>query len=1414
MENTAGGKYRRKHNRSKPYERKQKPNLVTRIATSVKSWFWSSGAEVEKVNSIDAGTTSNQNGDSASIDTVYEDAMQVQKTEDKKDEPSKIVINSERKIEIEKTKAIPQFSLSHVEKPEIDNAAPVNVEQNSLVKQLWKNKEVDYSQRPSFKKLHSPQFDPMSAALSRSSINGSLRSPSKVNSSITQESNNSLYYPGATRYMGANSSMNNLFETSFNTSSRYAKLPRVQKVVVTPIKKRKVSFAESHETTTTTPLSSTATKILEAMRQITTPINDVKRIPISDRKSTPYANRSRRKRHLPNHSIVRAKQSKPPVKSNPMVPTPAKTVHVPQPMNNSISSMPPITSKSPPGGGKIKSAHHRSHTSTVKSTPVTTNKFEDLPKKVEGLPAMDFKLVHSTPAVKTSSSKNVEKIIESPATSPVKNDDKKPTIAFSFASPAVTTKSLVKDEDNTKTTKLQFTFSDPTKPMDTDTKEPEVEKPTKLKRTSFGLPSSVSEVESSPVEAEKAKPVEAPTKPKPAAKWSCPVCMVSNDVSALSCVCCGEPQPGCKPAPKQDKKLPESTFSFGAPAGGGITFGAPKTDTASKPAEGIGFGFGGAGKVTFGQSKTAASTSTSEKSAFNTGGEISFGTNKPIKTTPKVILPPKPSVQKAKSGKKWECEVCLLQNAVEEDKCVACGAPNPDMVPDPNKKQAEFKYGAAAEDLKKTFSAPAPVKPADSNLLTTKPVETEAVKEKPSFSFTSPSTNEEKVADPKPLTTSKEGEQKAPTLPTLNFGGPKITETKTVPSFDFGKKSEDKSDKSLPKISFATPKSANDNKQEPSKPLLSFGAPKEKTSTDLPKFGGFVAKTEDKKEVTEPKTSGFSFGASATKTTETSSGSKAPGITFGKPAESSNAENKTSAPTFSFGKPAEAAKTETKEVTGDKPKSLFSFGNKPTSTIENKTESSGDKPKSLFSFGNKPTETSTAENKTESSGDKASSLFGFGKQEADNKTEPSVAKTTGFSFGKPAETLKTDNKSATGFMFGQKSTPSTTQAAAQPTFGLSTEKKSLFGNNESAPATSTTNSSGFSFGGQAKAEQPKKTEAIGGFNFGGAGSTEPAKSTFSLGSKPAAAPATGFGGSSSGFSFGSKPAEASKPAFGGFGANKAGEGFGSGSAKPAVTSSTPSIFGGSTNSTFGAAKPAESKSIFGGASTNQTPGSVFGQQNKPAEKPGFSFGKPAESENKSFSFGSNAANNTGFSGGFGQNSTPQKSMFGESKPASQGSMFGSQNTNSGGLFGAKKETTGSSMFGAKPAQPTSTGFSFNSPASTNNAFNAKPSTGFNFSASKPKESGFQFGSNQQESKPAASSGFNFGSNNSTGFGSKPAASTGFAFGQNQQQSASQFSFNSATPDSNAAGGGMFNVGGSNQRSGNRPVRKAIRRNKR
>ena len=44
------------------------------------------------------------------------------------------------------------------------------------------------------------------------------------------------------------------------------------------------------------------------------------------------------------------------------------------------------------------------------------------------------------------------------------------------------------------------------------------------------------------------------------------------------------------------------------------------------------------------------------------------------------------------------------------------------MIPDPNKKQAKFIYGAAAEDLKKTFSAPAPVKPADSNLLTTKHV--------------------------------------------------------------------------------------------------------------------------------------------------------------------------------------------------------------------------------------------------------------------------------------------------------------------------------------------------------------------------------------------------------------------------------------------------------------------------------------------------------------------------------------------------------------------------------------------------------------------------------------------------------------------------------------------------------------------
>ena len=173
------------------------------------------------------------------------------------------------------------------------------------------------------------------------------------------------------------------------------------------------------------------------------------------------------------------------------------------------------------------------------------------------------------------------------------------------------------------------------------------------------------------------------------------------------------------------------------------------------------------------------------------------------------------------------------------------------MVPDPKKKQAEFKYGEKAEELIKSFSTPTPAKSTESSTLTNKPAETEAVKvneKKPSFAFTTPSTTtgDKKDADFKPPMTDKKNEDKSPTF---SFAGPKAVETKPAPTFGFaaGKTQEDKSP---PKINFTAPKSTNENKQEVSKPLLNFGAPKEKSTTDVPKFGGFIAKTDDKSELT------------------------------------------------------------------------------------------------------------------------------------------------------------------------------------------------------------------------------------------------------------------------------------------------------------------------------------------------------------------------------------------------------------------------------------------------------------------------------------------------------------------------------------------------------------------------------------
>jgi len=144
------------------------------------------------------------------------------------------------------------------------------------------------------------------------------------------------------------------------------------------------------------------------------------------------------------------------------------------------------------------------------------------------------------------------------------------------------------------------------------------------------------------------KPVDAPvddlfakfTK-KASGKWTCEVCMLSNDADKDKCVACEAPRPGAKVEAAPESK---STFSFGE--SGGFKFGSTS------------------------QPQTSSNPNTVD--------------------APKDDLFAKFT---SKASGKWTCDVCMLSNDADKDKCVACEAPRPGA-----------KVVSAEPEAKSTFS--------------------------------------------------------------------------------------------------------------------------------------------------------------------------------------------------------------------------------------------------------------------------------------------------------------------------------------------------------------------------------------------------------------------------------------------------------------------------------------------------------------------------------------------------------------------------------------------------------------------------------------------------------------------------------------------------------------------------------------
>ncbi|CAL4125389.1 unnamed protein product, partial [Meganyctiphanes norvegica] len=223
--------------------------------------------------------------------------------------------------------------------------------------------------------------------------------------------------------------------------------------------------------------------------------------------------------------------------------------------------------------------------------------------------------------------------------------------------------------------------------------------------------------------------------------------------------------------------------------------------------------------------------------------------------------------------------------------------------------------------------------------------------------------------------------------------------------------------------------------------------------------------------------------------------------------------------------------------------------------------------------------------------------------------------------------------------------------------------------------------------------------------------------------------------------------------------------FGGGSA----TTSTPSVFGGSsgasgTTSTpaFGAAKP-QSPAVFGGAAAFGAAtgsSSVFGQQAKSAFGAGTSNslfgasntnllnktpGTPSGTSNSIFGSGTSAAQTSTF-GNTQSTSTPNP--FGGQ---SQSGLFGNAAANKANVFGGNAQTP--SVFG-KPAQPTGT---FGVNQSTSSLFGATPQ-------SQPQSQSVFGGSGGTFSTPASNTVTSttpslFGGSGSSAFGSATAQST-------------------------------------------------------
>jgi len=243
-------------------------------------------------------------------------------------------------------------------------------------------------------------------------------------------------------------------------------------------------------------------------------------------------------------------------------------------------------------------------------------------------------------------------------------------------------------------------------PASADTKEPaaEVKSPltgfvfgqssTLPSSSVFGLTASKTEPEPQDVGSKPPDDLFAKFMKKSSGKWTCDVCMISNDADVTACLACGAPKPGCEPS--KDSAPKADSFKFG--------FTASQNEEKNSAVSGLKFGSdSGATGFVFGQNSTAPSSS-----VFGLTTSKPEPESQPQDTGSK---PPDDLFAKfmKKSSGKWTCDVCMISNDADITVCVACGAPKPGCEPAkdpaPKTETKEFKFGFTASKTEEKNSA-------------------------------------------------------------------------------------------------------------------------------------------------------------------------------------------------------------------------------------------------------------------------------------------------------------------------------------------------------------------------------------------------------------------------------------------------------------------------------------------------------------------------------------------------------------------------------------------------------------------------------------------------------------------------------------------------------------------------------------